>query len=321
MMIVRLIREAPSGAASGPFQGQHVLQKALRRYGPPWLKIGGKIAEGEIPWFWCWEDARAACRCAGEGRPFILGPNVLFHNSRRPGQFAHERLLCNAPSCKLLLTESAWYRELIARHLGPQNRAPIAVWPYPVVEAGSELGAGSWELEAGETLTRPSALRASASPTPNSQLPTPSSQLPTPNSQLLLYAKSGFDEGLLARLRQRFPGAVLLRYGRFQREELFEAARRCRVCVYLSDDDRGPLALAEVLCCGCPAVGVPTGAPWIEHGRNGAVISGFTLDEVLRGIAVARRADRRSVAAAARRRFHPKTVVRQIVAAIGSIER
>lgn len=272
------------------------MQRALRRYGPPWLKIGGKLGNGEIPWFWCWEDVRAACRWAAEGRPFILGPNVLFHNSRRPGRFAHERLLCNAASCKLLLTESAWYRELIARHLGPRNRAPIAVWPYPVMEAGS------WELEAG---------------VPRQRLP----QLPASSSQLLLYAKSGFDEGLLARLRQRFPGTVLLRYGRFRREALLAAARRCRVCVYLSDDDRGPLALAEVLCCGCPAVGVPTGAPWIEHGRNGAVVSGFALDEVLRGIAVAGRADRPSVAAAACRRFHPRTVVRQIVTAIERIER
>ena len=294
-MIVRLIREAPSPAASGPFQGQYVLQKALRRYGPAWLKIGGTLGAGEIPWFWCWEDAQAACRCAAEGRPFILGPNVLFHDSRRPRQFAHERLLCDAASCKLLLTESGWYRELIARHLGPANRAPIAVWPYPVAEAGS------WELEAG---------------VPRQHLP----QLPSPISQLLVYAKSGFDEALLARLQRRFPGSLVLRYGRFRREELFDAARGARACVYLSDDDRGPLALAEILLCGCPAVGVPRGAPWIEHGRNGAIISGFGMNEMLRGIALAMQANREAVTAAARRRFCPRAVVRQIVTAIEGIE-
>ncbi|MDY0165903.1 MAG: hypothetical protein RBS80_05120 [Thermoguttaceae bacterium] len=313
-MIVRLIREAPFPAASGPFQGQYVLQKALRRYGPAWLKIGGTLGAGEIPWFWCWEDAQAACRCAAEGRPFILGPNVLFHNSRRPRQFAHERLLCDAASCKLLLTESGWYRELIARHLGPANRAPIAVWPYPVLEAGR------WELEVGDALARSAAGRVSVSPASSSQLLAPNSQLPSPISQLLVYAKSGFDEALLARIERRFPGSMLLRYGRFRREELLDAARGARACVYFSDDDRGPLALAEILLCGCPAVGVPRGAPWIEHGRNGAVVSGFDLDEILRGIALAMQVDRASVAAAARRRFCPRAVVRQIVTAIEGIE-
>lgn len=290
-MTIRLIREAPAPTATGPFQGQYVLQRALRRYGPAWLKIGGELARGEVPWFWCWEDAQAACRWAIEGRPFILGPNVLFHNSRRPCEFPHERLLGNAPSCRLLFTESNWYRELIVRHLGPRSRAPIAVWPYPV--AGHRLEADGHSQ--------------------SQTLPTEGCPLTT---DLLIYAKSGFHPRLPARLEHHFPRTKVLWYGRFRREELFEAARRSRVCVYLSDDDRGPLALAEILVCGCPAVGVPTGAPWIDHGVNGAIVSGFAVDDVLRGVAVALRADRETVAAAACERFHPKTVVRQIVTAI-----
>ncbi len=303
-MIFRLIREATSPARSGPFQGQYVLQRALRRYGPAWLRVGGELAEGEVPWFWCWLDAPAACRCAAEGRPFILGPNVLFHDSRRPGQFAYERLLCNAPSCRLLFTESAWYRELIAAHLGPRNRAPIALWPYPVAkEAGSwELGDGSWKLGAG---------------VPRERLP----QLPSPNSQLLVYAKRGFSPDLPARLAAQYPGSTVLRYGHFRREELLAAAGRAEVCVYLSDDDRGPLALAEILQCGCPAVGVPRGAPWIEHGVNGAVVPALEREPIVRGIAVARQANRAAVAAAARRRFHPKTVAAQIAEALMNVER
>ncbi len=104
-----------------------------------------------------------------------------------------------------------------------------------------------------------------------------------------------------------------MRYGLFRREELFHAARRARVCVYLSDDDRGPLALAEILTCGCPAVGVPRGAPWIEPGMNGALVAGLEFDRLRPAIALAGSMDRVAVAAAARERFSPQTVARQIV--------
>ena len=282
-MKVRLIREVTSPAASGPFQGQYALQRALRRYGPAWLYVGGRLAEGEVPWFWCWQDAPAACRCAAEGRPLILGPNVLFHNSRRPGQLPYERFLCRAASCRLLFTESAWYRELIARHLGPANRAPIAVWPYPV------------EWPPG--------------------YPTDPSD-PTDRSDLLIYAKSGFTPGLLAELARRFPRSEVVRYGHYRRAQLLAAARRSRACVYLSDDDRGPLALAEILLCGCPAVGVATGAPWIEPGVNGALVAALEPDCLAEAVAVALGTDRAAVAAAARVRFAAETVVGQIVRAV-----
>ena len=37
----------------------------------------------------------------------------------------------------------------------------------------------------------------------------------------------------------------------------------------LADDERGPLALQEILLAGCPTVGVRTGAPYVEHGFSG----------------------------------------------------
>ncbi len=311
-MIIRLIRESVLPAASGPFHGQRLLQEALRRYGPAWLRIGGEPADGEIPWFWCWEDAEAACRWAAKGRPFVLGPNVLFHNSRRPCQFRHERLLCKAASCRLLFTESAWYRDLIAQHLGPANRAPMVLWPYPVMEAGiSEIGDGRSKM--GKTLTRNA---KEPLPTVNRKLPSPNSDLPPPIFDLLVYAKSGYDEKLVQQLLNRYPRSKVLRYGHFRREELLHAARHARVCAYLSNDDRGPLALAEILTCGCPAVGMSRGAPWIEHGVNGAVVDALEFDRLAPAIALAMSVDRAAVAASARDRFSPRTVVRQIVEAL-----
>ena len=97
----------------GPGNGQYALQKALRQYGPPWLTIGGGLRRGEIPWFWCWEDREVAASCARVGTPFVAGPNILFANSRAPCRFEAERAICNAASCRLLFTESEWYRRLI----------------------------------------------------------------------------------------------------------------------------------------------------------------------------------------------------------------
>lgn len=75
--------------------------------------------------------------------------------------------------------------------------------------------------------------------------------------------------GLLAEL---FPRHLQIHYGHYQREELFEAARRSRACAYLANDDHGPLALQEILLAGCPTVGVRTGASFVRTGETGVVV-------------------------------------------------
>ena len=105
----------------------------------------------------------------------------------------------------MLFTESEWYRRLIEAHRGPANRAPIVVWPYPIdPHPGGPLAAAH---------------------------------------DLLIYEKSGVSRETVERLQRAWPRHVRIRYGRYRREELAAAARRSRVCAYLSDDDRGPLAL------------------------------------------------------------------------------
>jgi hypothetical protein len=86
---------------------------------------------------------------------------------------------------------------------------------------------------------------------------------------LLIYAKNGHRPQLLEHLAEVFPRHIQFHYGRYQREELFDAARRSRACAYLADDDHGPLALQEILLAGCPAVGVRTGASLIQPDVTG----------------------------------------------------
>jgi len=284
MPCIRLIRAVNRPDGRGPGNGQYALQKALRARGPDWLAIGGRLEADEIPWFWCWADRAQAARCARAGRPFVAGPNVLFDNSRAPGTAPGERDVLHAASCRLLFTESEWYRRLIERNRGPHNRAPIVVWPYPID-------------------------------------PRPEGPVPATEYDLLVYAKTGRLAGLIAPLRSRYGRSRVVRYGHYQRRRLWELARRSRCCLYLSDDDRGPLALAEILLCGCPAVGVPTGAPFVEQGRTGILLERFTLPECVEAIEDCLEFDRREVAALAARQFDSERIVDVIIASLDPARR
>ena len=275
---VRLIREVTRPGGSGPQNGQYALQKALRAGLPGWLKIGGRLREGEIPWIWCWEDRDVAAACAVTERPFIAGPNVLFDDSRRPCRAPGERDVCHAASCRLMFTESSWYRDLIQQYRGPRNRAPIVLWPYPI------------------------------DPKPGGPLPA--------EYDLVIYAKSGYRPGLIPRLARPFRRVRLLVYGQFRRKELFEVARRSRCCIYLSDDDRGPLALAEILLSGCPAIGTPTGAPFIQPGRTGVLLDRFRPKECAETVEQCHRFDRHLVATVANRQFNTARIVHTVVRAL-----
>jgi hypothetical protein len=275
---IRLIRAVHQPTGRGPGNGQFALQRALAASAPNWLRIGGTLREGEIPWFWCWADAEAAALCARTGRPFIAGPNVLFHDSRQPCRTAAERDICQAASCRLLCTESAWYRDLIQSQLGPASRAPIVVWPYPI----EPKPGGPLEAE----------------------------------YDVLLYEKSGVCPETTAILRDTWPRHARIRYGHYRREQVLDLARRSRCCVYFSDDDRGPLALAEILLAGCPAVGVPHGAPFIESGRTGFLIERFTTFACLEAVKACHALDRKAVAAFASEQFNTDRIVQTILTAL-----
>ncbi len=281
MQSVRLVRPVAQPGSNGPQNGQYALQRALRARSVPWLRIGGAPEAGEIAWFWCWLDREAAVAWAAQGRPFVLGPNVLFESSRQPCRVRAERILCGARSCRLLFTESEWYRELIESQRRAENRAPIVVWPYPI------------------------------DPMPGGPLPA--------EHDLLIYAKSGFAAGLVERLQKSFRRSVVVRYGQFRREGLVEAARRSRACVYLSDDDRGPLALAEILLCGSPTVGIARGAPFVQPGRSGMLLDDFEPGRVIDAVEDCLELDREQVAATAREQFDPERIVDTVLGALAGV--
>jgi len=278
---VRLIREINRPGGCGPLNGQYALQKALRKRGAGWLEIGGTLRHGEIPWFWCWKDRDLAAFYAELGKPFAVGPNVLFEDSRRPCRIAAEERICRAASCRLMFTESDWYRRLIEEHRGANNRGPIVLWPYPI------------------------------DPLPGRPLPA--------EYDLLVYVKGRCGPGLVERLGRSFGRVYRLDYGCFCREELFAVARRSRCCAYLSTDDRGPLALAEILLAGCPAIGVPTGAPFIQPGRTGELLDRLRPRACTAAVRRCHRLERRRVAALAAVQFDSERIVDVVLSALGSL--
>ena len=288
-MDVRIRGEMNRPLGSGPANGMYALQYELlarcREQRIPWLAISGEARPDELMWFWNWQDVDELLRWEALGRPFVCGPNILFQLSWRPGRYKGEREVLASPHCRALFTESLWYARLIESHRRPRCTAPIVVWPYPI-----------W--------------------------PQPDGPHPEPRYDLLIYAKSG-PAALHAELARRFPRAILVHYGTYQRDEMHWLARQSRACIYLSDDDRGPLALAEIMLCGCPAVGIERGAPWIEPGVTGIRVEQLTVAAIEEAAVEILDGDwsRDRIRELAKRRFDPLLVADQVLAALDAARR
>ena len=235
---VRMLRNVHSPDGSGPGNGMWALQRALQQANFPWLKIGGALQSGEIPWAWLYRDVPVVLVFAHYGWPFIIGPNVLFASSANPGKGKYETALLDCDSCVMQFTESEWYAALIHRHCD-RNEAPIVLWRYPID-------------------------------------PQPAEPLPV-EYDLLIYLKDMKLGREVIRARERWPNSNIVVYGHYQREAMIDLARRSRFAIYLSSDDRGPLALAEIMLSGCPTIGIPYGAPWIENHVSGISIPHWGL--------------------------------------------
>ena len=214
---------------------------------------------------------------------------MLFINSGTPRIDAEECALLDAANCRAMFCHTDWYADLIRKHRGPANQSKIVLWPYPI---------DPWPGE------------------------------PLPDAyDLLIYAKNGHRPQLLEHLAEVFPRHVQIHYGQYQREQLFEAARRSRACAYLADDDHGPLALQEILLAGCPTVGVRTGASFVRSGETGVVVDRLPpgaqcaeSDEDVRALAVfmeaiaqAQSMDRHGVRDRAAREFDTDQIVDSVI--------
>jgi len=275
---IRIIRQQNEPGDRGPSRGMYALQKALRERDIPWLKVGGPLKSGDIPWIWLYKDANLAIHFNDYfGWPFILGPNVLFWDSYNPGKKEYERKLLDANSCALMFTESLWYAALIQQNCN-HNEAPIKIWPYPI------------------------------DPQPDGPL--------APEFDLLIYLKDMTMGREAIRAQERWPKSNLVTYGRYDRNDLIELARRSRACLYLCNDDRGPLAAAEIALAGCPLVGVERGCPWTTEHMLGVNLPHFSTPVMVRGVEAAMDMDRHVVRKSAQKFFDADGIVDTVVEAL-----
>lgn len=285
MKAIRMIGKVSAPGGAGPSNGMWALQQALQRRIEQeyigWLRIGGSLQPGEIPWIWWVDDREQALRCESERIPFIVGPNVVFIHSRNPRIDDQESSILDSQMCQAFFCHSAWYADLIQKHLGPMNNAAVHTWPYPI------------------------------NPMPEGPV--------SATTDLLIYSKSGPDTNtIIAGLQNAYPSSQVMVYGQFKRDDLFESARRSRCCVYLSDDDHGPLAQAEIMLSGCPTVGLPNGAPFLTPGVTGKFCE-WDMEDMIKSVGQCLTMNRGAVAGFARQQFDEQAVVNKIIGILKSM--
>jgi hypothetical protein len=168
--------------------------------------------------------------------------------------------------------------------MGPRNSAAIIRWPYPILP----LPEGPKEAR----------------------------------YDVLIYDKMGGDQSAIAEMvGQRFPRTVKLRYGHYQRKDLYDIASRSRACVYLCADESGGLATAEILLAGCPAIGIERGAPFVLSGRTGVRLDCLNELSILQGIETCHAMDRDTVRATALRMFDAERIADAVIDALDQARR
>lgn len=286
-MRVELIGPVFGETGTGPYNGMFALQRELRvriSEGLEWLSIESKpTCEKVIPWYWNWGDRDNAAAWGENSLPFLMGPNVLPMNAKLFPLDNIERSLLNTESCRAIFCHSEWIRDLIIDRKGPNSRAEIWLWPYPIY-------------------------------------PLPEGPLETEHD-LLIYVKSGHTPELVNNLKKAYPKNIVIHYGGYLRHHLYEAARVSRVCVHLSEIEGGSMATQEIMLSGCPVVGTHRGSPLIQEIVTGFYTDSLLLDDLLAGIKKATYMDRDFIREEALKRFSTKTVVDNLISILERVRK
>lgn len=284
-MDVRLIRAVPArclGWRAGPFSGMASLQKALRAYGPEWLHIESG-ARTPPPRYRRGEEIPWywSWMDIGRGeRDCSKDAQDAYPFVVGPNVDPNVRVMRTA-ACRLIFTHTPRMTDRYQRVVRPDPATQFVTWPYPI------------------------------DPQPDGPLPD--------EYDLLIYTKGRWDPALLESIERRWPRSVLLSYGSYLRQDLYDAARRSRCCLYMSHADTGSLAQAETLLAGCPNAGTSQGSPWIIDGENGRLIEQWDLATIASAVEVCHQLDREQVRAWALAWFDPKRIVNVIVNALDTV--
>ncbi len=170
------------------------------------------------------------------GQEFAIGPNVVWGLSYHPGIGPLEKELMAYQNFAAVFCLSRWYSASVQRGFVQKARHYLIDFPVPA----------AWE-----------ALPATSNPT----------------HEFMLFVKGGAQEQAIAKALTEGPLApftnIVLTYGRYERAQLLDAARRCRVCYYIGREDNYPLAAVEIGLMGCPIISDERSCPTMIHGLTG----------------------------------------------------
>jgi len=74
--------------------------------------------------------------------------------------------------------------------------------------------------------------------------------------------------------------------------------------------------LAEIRLCGCPTIGLPTGAPFVQNGLTGVLLEELTSETCTEAIQHCRQMNRRRVADLATEQFDTGRIVDIVLRAL-----
>lgn len=264
---IAMVRKVPPRCLTwkaGPWVGMAALQLAIRKRQPEWLAFMSRDRSGGY---------RIGPRCIPWFWCWMDAPDMLRHASaNRPflaGPNLYPSQVLGDHNCLRVFVHSRHHLAWLERGSKASLKEKAVLLPYPIT-------------------------------------PIPAGPLPA-EADVLLYAKKvragEAADGLIGTLREHWPRLVILRYGNHTRQQLIDAARRSRCCVYWSRWDTGSLVQAETMLAGCPNVGTRHGSPWLVHGENGVMIDEMHGDALPAAIGQALSINRENVREWAMTRF------------------
>ena len=190
----------------------------------------------DVPWYPV-GHCQIAQRIA-TGQPFAIGPNTLYGLSYRPGAYAGEREMMAYENFAAIFCLSRWYSELCRKTMKQQTRHFLVDYPLPTVWTQMSIG-----------------------------------NMVAPRYKAFIFQKGGpIEQAIVVSLLTRIGAVPVIKYGAYNRQELFNAAAQSECCLYVSHEDNYPLAAVEIGLMGCPIVSDERSCPVVVHGLTGVIV-------------------------------------------------
>ncbi len=140
-----------------------------------------------------------------------------------------------------------------------------------------------------------------------------------PRKYDILIFKKHCDDKILPFLLENLKGyeITVLEYGSYQRVEIFTKSSQSKCCLYLSRGESGGLAIAEMLCEGCPIISYQGNLNYGINGENCFMLENqndmYDINKINNLIEKTIVLDNKQIAINAQHKFNPVNIVNEIL--------